>query len=109
MSDPTQIRMRDIASTMAETESMWMHVCSNADDERVEMLINAMVEQHALVMEGENNADAIMSLVGFLAQQVIAIHEDGEMSIEGAMVMLQIGMQRGVQAHLSWKAKRGAT
>jgi len=108
MNDPTQIRMTDIASTMAETESMWLHVCNNVDDDRVEMLIHAMVEQHALVMEGETNANAIMSLVGFLAQQVIQLHDDGDMTIEGAMVLLQIGMQRGVQAHLALKAKAGA-
>jgi len=101
--------MQDIASTMAETESMWMHVCNNVDNERVDMLVHALVEQHGLVMEGENNADAVMALVGFLAKQVIAIHEDGEMSIEGAMVLLQIGMQRGVQAHLAVQAKKGTT
>lgn len=107
MTDPNQTRMDDIAATMDETESMWMHVCSNVDDDRVDMLITAMTTQHALVMEGETNANAIMSLVGFLAQQVIALHEDGEMSVESAMVLLQIGMQRGVQAYLAAKQKAG--
>jgi len=101
-------RMEDIASTMAETETMWLHVCSNVDEERVEWLINAMIEQHALVMEGESNANAVMGLVGFLARQVIALHEDGEMSMEAAMVLIQIGMQRGVQAHIALKAKQAA-
>jgi len=50
-----------------------------------------------------------MALVGFLSQQVMSLHEGGEMSVEGAMVLLQIGMQRGVQAHVAMKAKRDAT
>lgn len=104
MSDPTKIKMRDIAATMAETESMWMFVCDSVEDERVEMLINALGEQHSLVMEGETNANAIMALVGFLSQQVVDLHEQSDMSLEGAMVLLQIGMQRGVQAHLALKA-----
>lgn len=109
MNDPNQIRMQDIAETMAETESMWLHVCNNVDQERVDMLIHAMIEQHGLVMEGETNANAVMSLVGFLAHQVIQLHNDGDMSIEGAMVLLQIGMQRGVQAHIAAKTKAGAS
>ena len=109
MSDPTQMRMSDIAATMSETEIMWATVCGNVDDERVDWLISAMTEQHALVMEGENNANAIMALVGFIAQQALAISEQGEMSIESSMVLLQIGMQRGIQAHLALEAKKGAT
>ncbi len=102
-------RMQDIATTMAETESMWMAVCDGVDEERVEMLIQALVEQHGLVMEGEHNANAIMALVGFLARQVMALHDDADMTVEGAMVLLQIGMQRGVQAHLTMQAKAGSS
>jgi hypothetical protein len=101
--------MQDIATTMAETESMWMAVCNGVDDDRVDMLLKTMVEQHGLLMYGESNSNAIMTLVGFMAQQVIALHEDGEMSIEGAMILLQIGMQRGVQAHVSARAKKGGS
>lgn len=101
--------MKDIATTMAETESMWLSICNNVDHPRVEMLINALVEQHGLVMEGESNADAIMALIGFLARQVMALHDDGEMTVESAMVLLQIGMQRGVQAHLTLQAKKGSS
>jgi hypothetical protein len=109
MNAPHDITMDDIAATMAETESMWMHVCNAVDPKRVDMLVQAMIEQHALVMEGESNANAIMSLVGFLAKQAIYMSEDGDLSIESAMVLLQIGLQRGVQAHLALKAKDGAT
>ena len=52
MNDPSKIRMDGIAATMADTETMWLTVCNNVDAERVEMLIQAMVEQHALVIEG---------------------------------------------------------
>ena len=109
MSDPTEMKMSDIASTMEETEIMWTTVCGNVDDERVDMLIQALTNQHALVMEGETNANAVMSLVGFIAQQALALHEKGEMSIESAMVLLQIGMQRGIQAHFAIEDKKGAS
>ena len=108
MINQNEQRMDDIAATMAETEKMWMQVCTCIDDARVDMLINAMVEQHALVMEGESNANAIMSLVGFLSQQVIALHEDGAMSLDSAMTLLQVGMQRGVRAYLVTKEKKEA-
>jgi len=101
-------QMHEIAQTMAETETMWLKICGAVDEERVEWLVNAMIEQHALVMEGENNANAVMSLVGFISRQVIAMHEDGGISMEAAMVLLQIGMQRGVQAHIALKAKAEA-
>ena len=109
MTDHTQHKMQDIAKTMAETESMWMAVCGKVDDDRVDILLKTLVEQYGLLMHGESNSDAIMTLVGFMAHQCIALHDDGEMSLEGAMVLLQIGMQRGVQAHVSLKAKKGGS
>lgn len=102
-------RMDNIATTMAETESLWLTICNTCEDVRVEMLIDALIEQHGLVMEGETNANAVMALVGFLARQVMALHDDGDVTVESAMVLLQIGMQRGVQAHLAIQSKKGSS
>jgi len=100
-------RANEITATMEETEAMWVQVCGSVDDDRVDMLVEAMFQQYALVMEGESNANAIMALVGFISQQVLVLHESSDMSIESAMVLVQIGMQRGVQASLAVKAKHG--
>ncbi len=107
MTDEQKTRGDQINQTMGEAEAMWLQVCNNVDDERVDMLVHAMTEQHALVMQGESNANALMSLIGFLSQQVLALHQDGEMGIESAMVLLQIGMQRGVQAQIAVNAMKG--
>ncbi len=109
MRDRSQIKMSEVAATMEETEIMWTSVCGQVDDVRVDMLIEAMIEQYALVMEGETNANALMSLVGFIANQAIQLHKQGDMSIESSMVLLQIGMQRGIQAHFAVEDKRGST
>ena len=101
--------MQQIASAMEESQVLWNTVCDQVEDKRVEMLIQALTEQYALVMEGETNANAIMSLIGFIADQAIFIAEDGEVSTEVAMVLLQMGMQKGVAAHLAMKDKAGAS
>lgn len=109
MTDPTKMTMSQIAETMSETEIMWAAICNGVEDNRVDMLVDALEEQHALVMEGETNSNAVMALVGFISRRVMALHDQGEMSLEAAMVLVQIGMQRGVQAHLSFEAKKGST
>ena len=66
--------MDQITDTMQESERMWLTMCDQCDEARVDMLMHAMIEQHALVMEGETNANALMSLVGFMSAQVMALH-----------------------------------
>ncbi len=101
--------MKMISDTMEESEVLWNTVCNAVEDKRVEMLIQAMTEQFGLVMEGESNADVIMGLVGFISNQVIFLSRDGAMSVEAAMVLLQMGMQKGVQAHMVLREKSGAS
>ena len=107
MSGRDEIRSRAINQTMSDAEEMWLSICNNVEDERVDMLVHAMISQHALVMEGESNANALMALIGFLSQQVLQLHQDVEMGLESAMVLLQIGMQRGVQAQITVKEQKG--
>ena len=101
--------MQQIHDAMEESQAMWKTICDGVDDDRVEILIQAMTTQYALVMEGETNANAIMGLIGFISDQILFISEDGECSIESAMVLIQMGMQKGVQAHLAVKAKDGSS
>lgn len=105
----TDKRPEEIIATMQETEEMWLALCNEVDEERVDMLVQALVEQYALVMEGEENADVIMALVGFISSQALHLSQDSGINIEAAMVLLQVGMQRGVQAHLAVQAAQGAS
>jgi cystathionine beta-lyase family protein involved in aluminum resistance len=103
----TDRRPEEIIATMQETEEMWFAICNNVNEERVDMLVQSLVEQYTLVMSGEENADVIMALIGFISSQVLHLSQDSGVNIEAAMVLLQVGMQRGVQAHLAVQAAHG--
>jgi len=105
MIEMTRDKIDEITSTMHEIEAMWGVMCDTVDEDRTELLIEALLKQHGLVMAGESNADAVMALVGFISRQIVYMHKDGGMTLEGAMVLLQIGMQRGVQAYLALEKK----
>ncbi len=102
-------QLQHVMSTMAESQQLWRTICNGVEDARVEMLIQEMTNHYGLLMHGETNANAVMALIGFIADQVLNISEDGVISLESSMVLLQMGMQKGVQAHLTVKAKKGAS
>ena len=102
-------QLQHVMAAMAESQQLWQSICDGVEDARVEMLIQQMTNHYGLLMHGETNANALMALIGFMSDQVLNISEDGVISLESSMVLMQMCMQKGVQAHLVVMAKKSTT
>jgi hypothetical protein len=86
-----------------ESEELWQLMSNEADPERVSMLVGAMNEQFGLIMAEETNADVHIALMEFLSYHLMHMVDDSQISIPGATMLFQLGVCRGVAAHVKMR------
>jgi uncharacterized metal-binding protein len=92
-----------LATNVAEAEKLWLAISEQCQPDRVEALVAALHKQFGFVMDEETNADAIMAMVGWMSRHAVQLAEDSGISHQGALMLMQMGVQRGVAAHLAIK------
>lgn len=90
-----------LAEHVAEAEKLWSSIADICEPQRVETLVRALEKQFGFIMDAETNADAIMAIIGWLSRHTLNMSEDSGISHQGALMLLQMGMQRGVAAHIA--------
>jgi hypothetical protein len=90
-----------LATNVAEAEKLWVAISEQCQPDRVETLVNSLRTQFGLVLDSETNADAVMAIIGWMSRHAMQLAEESGISHQGALMLMQIGVQRGVAAHLA--------
>lgn len=83
-----------------ESERLWRVMCKECEPDRVDMLTQAMCDSFDLIMHDEVNGDVNMALIGFISRHLLNLAQDGEMTIPGVSMLFQIGIAKGIAAHM---------